>query len=168
MAPPYPLRFVEAERPAKYYEGGFCPIDIGDQIADRFTVVHKLGHGGFATVWLVRDKYERHGRYVALKVVAADVSDDYERQQVLDILRQHERDNNHPGIFQVELERVFHQSVNGRHFCQVLPVLGPTVKCLSQGSFRLYLPHVKEFARQMARILQIMHSQGVCHGGKSL
>ena len=49
-----PLRFsdsfVEAENVAKYRPGGFCPVDLGQVIASRFKVIHKLGFGGFSTL----------------------------------------------------------------------------------------------------------------------
>ena len=50
---------VDAEHPYMYGPGGFCPIEPGDRIANRFVVLHKLGYGGFATVWLVRDEKRR-------------------------------------------------------------------------------------------------------------
>ncbi|KAK1770146.1 hypothetical protein QBC33DRAFT_313064 [Phialemonium atrogriseum] len=65
---------VSAEDLEKYCKGGCCPIDIGDEIADgRFKIVHKLGFGGFSTVWLARDRTKE--RYVAFKVIVADHSD---------------------------------------------------------------------------------------------
>jgi serine/threonine protein kinase len=156
----------ETEKLAKYCEGGFCPIDLGDRIADRFTVLHKLGYGGFGTVWLVSDDEKRHGRYVALKVVLASWSQEYEPPAVLDRLRKYEHDNGSPGLFLLELERVFHTSRNGRHLCQVFPVLGPSLSALSTPFFRLYPSFVKGFARQLVHALHVMHSAGVCHGGE--
>jgi serine/threonine protein kinase len=35
--------------------------------ADRYVIERELGHGGMATVYLVRDR--KHDRYVALKVL---------------------------------------------------------------------------------------------------
>lgn len=35
--------------PYNYCEGGYCPIEIGDHYASRFTILHKLGYGGFAS-----------------------------------------------------------------------------------------------------------------------
>jgi serine/threonine protein kinase len=156
----------ETEKLEKYHPGGFCPVDIGDRIAGRFTILHKLGYGGFGIVWLARDKEKRHGRYVALKIVAADSSGEYEPQAVIDRLRKYEQDHGFPGLFLLELERVFHTSKNGRHLCQVFPVLGPSLKDLVTPSSLLYPSFVKPFARQVAVALDVIHSMGVCHGGK--
>ncbi|KAK3368756.1 kinase-like domain-containing protein [Podospora didyma] len=123
------------EKLYKYREGGFCPIHIGDRIADRFTILHKLG--------------KRHGmRYVALKVVAADWSEEYEKSGAVEILRKFESDNGSPGIFLVELKHFFHTSKNGQHLCQPRFVV--------------------EFAQQATKALEIMHSLGVCHGDFTL
>lgn len=56
-----------------YGKGGFHPIHLEDTFKhDRYKVIHKLGHGGFATAWLARDT--KRERYVALKVLAARLS----------------------------------------------------------------------------------------------
>lgn len=158
----------DMERLEKYYQDGFCPVEMRDRI-ERFTVLHKLGHGGFGTVWLVRDDEKRHGRYVALKIIASADSEEYESQAVIKRLRKYERDHGFPGLFLLALERFFIESKNGRHLCQVFPVLGPSLNALiTKDRSLLYSSFVKPFARQVATALDAMHSMGVCHGGKSL
>src|SRR3569833_2061178 len=46
----------ERENAFDYRPGGFHPVILGDFLDpdQRFKVVSKLGHGGFATVWLCR------------------------------------------------------------------------------------------------------------------
>ena len=58
----------------QYQPGGYHPITIGDILAGRYEIVHKLGSGAFATVWLAKDATENH--YVALKIAQADASED--------------------------------------------------------------------------------------------
>lgn len=44
------------ENMSKYRPGGFHPIRLGDTLQDgRYKIYHKLGWGGFSTVWLARD-----------------------------------------------------------------------------------------------------------------
>ncbi|KAH7369552.1 hypothetical protein BKA65DRAFT_353244, partial [Rhexocercosporidium sp. MPI-PUGE-AT-0058] len=56
-------------------EGGYHPILLNDVVKDgQYTIIHKLGHGGFATVWLAQDMIEK--RYVAIKILMAVASED--------------------------------------------------------------------------------------------
>lgn len=43
------------EDPDRYLNNGLHPIDIGDTLEGRYQILHKLGFGSFATVWLARD-----------------------------------------------------------------------------------------------------------------
>jgi hypothetical protein len=44
----------------RYVAGGFHPVDLGDTFGDgrRYIVRHKLGYGGFSTVWPAWDAKE--------------------------------------------------------------------------------------------------------------
>ena len=150
---------VSAEDPNGYCEGGYCPLSVQDKIANRFRIVHKLGHGGFATVWLARE--EATGHYVALKVVVADQSETYELLPgLLPFLRKH------PELFVAESERFFIESVNGRHLCQVLPVVGPALVSLTDLEHKLRPKYLRDFMLQVLRSISLMHSNGFCHGGE--
>ena len=55
----------------RYEIGGYHPTHIGDELhGGRYRIVHKLGYGSYATVWLVRDQLKN--RYAALKIATAD------------------------------------------------------------------------------------------------
>jgi hypothetical protein len=53
----------------RYYDGTYYPICIGDVLHNRYRIIHKLGWGGFSTVWLARD--EETNSDVALKILVA-------------------------------------------------------------------------------------------------
>lgn len=42
---------------SKYQPGGYHPVNLGDTFEnDRYKIYHKLGWGGFSTVWLAKDR----------------------------------------------------------------------------------------------------------------
>lgn len=44
------------EKISRYRPGGFHPVALGNTFNQgRYTVVHKLGYGGFSTVWVAYD-----------------------------------------------------------------------------------------------------------------
>ena len=48
---------VDAEDPDGYVTERFYPVKLGDVFKNgRYRVFHKLGWGGYATVWLARDR----------------------------------------------------------------------------------------------------------------
>ncbi|KAH6842392.1 kinase-like domain-containing protein [Chaetomium sp. MPI-CAGE-AT-0009] len=164
----------------RYVPGGYHPVDLGDTLTngcDRYTIVHKLGYGGFSTVWLV--KRERtltpqpagigtvgEGETIsfhALKILCSDVGDMAEDHEAT--MLQHLGQlgtSGHPNI--VTLEASFTVSgPNGNHRCLVFPVLGP----------KLGSPQVNEsmtpskrhqVCRQLASAVACLHARRVCHG----
>lgn len=53
--------YMDHESLYNYRPGGFHPINLGDALHDgRYVIRHKLGHGGFSTVWLARDTQEEY------------------------------------------------------------------------------------------------------------
>lgn len=48
---------IDAEPIHRYRKGGYHPIALGDTLKDgRYKVLHKLGWGGYSTVWAARDQ----------------------------------------------------------------------------------------------------------------
>lgn len=147
----------------EYQEGGFHPIHLDDMLgtSGRYRVIHKLGHGGFGTVWLCRDLQDPG--YVAVKVMAGDVA-----PETLSDLKLTQFDQSASGAehIAIPLDTFSIIGPNGSHQCVVLPVLGPCV------SPRLWLrlkdpePVLRGMAYQSALAMSFLHKQGFCHGGK--
>ncbi|KAK4466308.1 kinase-like domain-containing protein [Cladorrhinum samala] len=146
----------------EYQEGGFHPVHLGDLLGadNRYRVIHKLGHGGFGTVWLCRDT--KDSRYVAVKVMIADVTPDKVADLALISL-----DKSIPGAeyIGIPLGNFEVTGPNGTHQCIVLPVLGP---CVSP-SLWLKLDRdpaavLRKLARQSAQALNFLHKNNLCHG----
>ena len=61
---------IDLEVFENYTIEGYHPTKIGDTFhRDRYQVVHKLGFGGYSTIWLARVKHLQ--RYVSLKILVA-------------------------------------------------------------------------------------------------
>ena len=42
---------------SRYQSGGYHPVSLGDTFKNgRYKIQHKLGWGGFSTVWLAKDR----------------------------------------------------------------------------------------------------------------
>jgi serine/threonine-protein kinase SRPK3 len=77
-----------------YCTGGYHPTHIGDRYAnDRYEIFHKLGHGGYSTVWLARDHI--HDTFVAIKILIASVFNSNSESRILRLLDSRKLD--HPG-----------------------------------------------------------------------
>lgn len=142
----------------KYAPGGYHPIDIGDKI-DEYIVIHKLGSGGFSTVWFVQSCNDN--RYYALKVLIADES---QSDKIANERRILERlgDHDHPrGV--VRLLRAFQVTgPNGVHTCLVLPALGPSLYRWSLK--RTFTPAARYLiARGVICSVAFIHHYGIAH-----
>ena len=174
-----------------YGPGGFHPVHLGDILGplpepSRFRVLHKLGCGGFGTVWLCRDN--KDGKPKALKILAADASEKAAKEcpdlRALQILTQsaaHEAglSESSPRTPQTpltaeDLLQKHHIALptehfwlpyqpNGTHLCFVMPFLGPSL-----GSFCSWYGHVADLVNhvcfQLVEAMRFMHDHGLCHG----
>lgn len=155
----------EVENLDEYQEGGHHPVHIHDRLGtQRYRVIHKLGHGAYGTVWLCRD-HQLH-RYVAVKVMTADVSLD--RVPEMSILKR--LDQTSPGARHIALplDSFAVYGPNGTHQCIVFPLLG---QCVSPVLWqRLEHPGLvlRNLCHQAVLALNCLHESGVGHGGEAL
>ncbi|TKA65067.1 hypothetical protein B0A49_10666 [Cryomyces minteri] len=76
---------VPEESLYRYRPGGYHPVHLGDFLSNgRYEVVHKLGFGGYSTVWLAGDHLLKH--YVAVKIVVSEVGVKTRELHVLRVL----------------------------------------------------------------------------------
>ncbi|KAF2789049.1 kinase-like protein, partial [Melanomma pulvis-pyrius CBS 109.77] len=148
--------FNNVEDVDTYRPGGHHPVNLGDVLGHKFKIIHKLGNGGFALVWLAQD-LDQHG-YVALKILRADAPD--REIKVLEYLK-----NSAINVQITKLHDTFTiHGPNGVHQCLVLDFGGPSLKHLSLYCKRPPLSFLKAAARKLAEGLAALHSAGVCHG----
>ncbi|KAI0108063.1 kinase-like protein [Daldinia grandis] len=153
----------EVEDVEWYQPGGFYPLDVGETIIDRFKVIHKLGHGGIATVWFCWDLQEE--KWIALKINSAshssDDCSDLKAIQMIEAQSQGIEELNDNNIM-IALQTFFIESPNGRHLCSVLPVAGPRFTDWEDkiGDFE----RRKNVSYQLTKALAFLHSKRICHG----
>ncbi|KAI0386330.1 kinase-like protein [Hypomontagnella monticulosa] len=158
--------WLDVEDVQLYNKGGLHPVHLGDLLDGRFEVVHKLGHGGFSTVWLCLDKESQKWR--AVKINTADYSSQAHDNTVMEHLRRgkspKQLENSH---IAVPHEEFWIEGVNGRHLCLVTDVFSWTVAdwSLLQDPVDEKTPvSIKNVCRQIVTGVRFLHSEGVCHG----
>ncbi|KAL0947757.1 hypothetical protein HGRIS_013835 [Hohenbuehelia grisea] len=145
-----------------YQPDGFHPVHLGDTFNDgRYKVVHKLGNGTYATVWLVLDSLT--SEYASLKILMADFS--FESQEACVLSRLQEG----PGrrhVIQL-IDHFEHHGPNGTHECLVTEISGPNLSVYLCGLYpdEIFPPEVaKRFIAQVSLGVEYLHSRGVVHG----
>lgn len=128
-----------------YDIGAFHPVVIGDKFRDgRYTFIHKLGNGGFSTVWLVRD--HKTERYMALKVLTAIGSRSFNEITLQRHIFSPKLVLDNLSIVKI-VDRFSFRGPNGRHTCLVLESAGPSLNFLQKQSLKLK----PEYARDQRR-----------------
>ncbi|KAJ4399516.1 hypothetical protein N0V85_006001 [Neurospora sp. IMI 360204] len=164
-----------------YGPGSFHPVHIGDTLGplsdpSRFRVLHKLGRGGFGTVWLCRDI--RDGKPKALKILSGGASKEAAREcpdlKALQLLTQSSPQASQAPQTAEDLLRNHHIALpteyfwlpyqpNVTHLCFITPFLGPTLD-----SFCYRFGHVPDLVKhvcfQLVQAMHFIHQKGLCHG----
>ncbi|OTA55685.1 kinase-like protein [Hypoxylon sp. EC38] len=158
--------WVEVEDVQLYNKGGFHPVHIGDILAGKFEVVHKLGYGGFSTVWLCLDVTNQKWR--AVKIMTADHSSKERDNEIVDhLLREASLKQLQDCHIAIPHERFWIEGPNGRHLCFVTDVYG-----LNAFYWSLHQDPTKETTEgniinvcyQIIKGVHFLHSKGICHG----
>ena len=158
------------ENVEKYRSGGFHPIHLGDTLkGGRYRVLHKLGYGGFSTVWLARD--ENQNRIISLKVLTADASRQPTELKLLRHLDNYVQANPWRSNVVASLDDFTIDGPNGTHLCYVSQPGGPSLSAISDspgeiaGTRRLRASLARKLARQLAKAVSFIHDVGIVHGG---
>ncbi|POS75546.1 serine/threonine protein kinase-36 [Diaporthe helianthi] len=155
-----------AESIEEYKPGGFHPTHLGDLLGQegRYRVVHKLGHGGFGTVWLCRDIGQN--KWKAVKILAAvhstGSSADLKICEMLSNMSPQEKDI-HVSHVVVPEDHFWHEGPNGRHLCVVMPVLGPNLEDTAE-QYDYQEEPLKKICYQLVLAMKFLHDRGICHG----
>ncbi|KAF2108481.1 kinase-like domain-containing protein [Lophiotrema nucula] len=146
-----------------YQEGGYFPIYIGDFFGEneRYEILNKAGIGGFSLVWAARDHEEN--RYVSVKVIKADQSENNKELAVLQRLQQapsHEGLQHLPQLF----DHFYVERCGKKCLFLITELLGPNIHDMFYGiSIR---PEIRSrsVTKQLLLAIDCLHSNGIVHG----
>jgi serine/threonine protein kinase len=155
----------EVENIERYRPGGYHPVNLGDRLGGQYKIIHKLGHGGFGTVWLARDIREE--KYVAIKIVMSKHSKATVKHE-LKILKYIAEHVGRPGgnFIDIPIEDFWINGPNGHHLCIVSEVAGPSIAQLTRNNKKVKTEDAQRMALQITQCLGFLHYQkiGVAHG----
>nr|POE54246.1 isoform 3 of srsf protein kinase 1 [Quercus suber] len=160
-----PSPSIFAEDPDRYQHNGLHPLMIGDMLSDgRYKIIHKLGSGSFATVWLARDELQE--RYVSLKVLSVDTPVECKEMQLLKAITN--ASTTHVGrLFVVQfLDSFIIEGPNGNHWCVVTKVAGDRLARKTGLSYNA-LEWPRMISLQVAQALAYLHTLKIAHAGMS-
>ena len=158
----------DTEEVTCYVSGGYHPIIIGDHLGPtnerHYRIVHKLGWGSNATVWLAQ-KTESCNAFVAVKVTTAKPDGSLWRESaMLEAASKDQTDDTTNHVLTL-LDHFTLQGPNGTHSVLVTDVVVPILQLLT-------LKHTprwrKRMAHGLAQAVAQLHSKKIVHGGVSL
>ncbi|KAG2002804.1 hypothetical protein GB937_009450 [Aspergillus fischeri] len=133
-----------------YEPGGHHVVQLGDHLGreGEYRVIHKLGSGGFANVWLCQILRNGIPHYVSLKILMADYSKDDCPELRVERLRAH---------ICLPSDQFRIEGPNGSHLCFVYPVAGPRVSLIAQ-QFEDPDRSLRKMARQATEVMSALHN----------
>ncbi|KAJ4137904.1 hypothetical protein NW765_017573 [Fusarium oxysporum] len=147
-----------SEDPERYVEGLYYPICIGEILVNQYRIEHKLGHGGFSTVWMAYDILGKTD--VALKIMTPGRPGDREYEMQREIIKVV-----HCTSYLTLYQNTFSlRGSHGTHRVLVLPLQGPNLR-----DYQRQKPVANRMlaARQLLQAIKQLHDGGIIHGDLS-
>lgn len=148
----------------RYKRGGYHPVVVSQVICERYEILHKLGYGGTATVWLARD--HNTGRNVALKILSADnTATSGQRELSAYTYLQSSLSGDQRDLIVLLHDSFYSESPNGNHLCLVLELSGPSLANIVRrdASFKLRPDMAQQLSLDLARGLETIHKAGIIY-----
>ncbi|KAJ5513374.1 hypothetical protein N7463_002926, partial [Penicillium fimorum] len=156
---------VYAESLHRYKKGGYHSPILGDFLKDgRYKIMHKLGWGGYSTVWAAQDR--RDETYVAIKISTSKTETNKPTLEFETVRQLASIDHRPRHVIQL-LDNFDLQGPNGMHKCFVLEILGPNVDDMVNfhtPDSRLPGKLAKIIAKQALVGLDSLHRHKIGHG----
>ncbi|KAJ5684510.1 uncharacterized protein N7477_000855, partial [Penicillium maclennaniae] len=142
---------------SRYQSGGYHPVNLGDTFEDdRYKIHHKLGWGGFSTVWLAKDRE----RLISRQSQSMGLFEDHDRRFIGIARAANERISSN---YVIQLLDAFtHEGPKGVHHCLVTELLGPSVdKVLSdyhESHDKICSEIILRMSTQLLKAVKFIHS----------
>ncbi|EFW21411.1 hypothetical protein D8B26_001614 [Coccidioides posadasii str. Silveira] len=148
-----------------YRPGGYHPTLIGDTFCGgRYKIVHKLGFGGYSTIWLAHDQQLQC--YVSLKILVAGASQGSNEGEILCLLAKGTLNCFGRRFIPTLLDQFSFDGPNGHHLCLVGEPAGCSIANSKENSTNFMFPRdaARSIAAQLIMGLNYLHANDVCHG----
>ncbi|KFA52218.1 hypothetical protein S40293_00483 [Stachybotrys chartarum IBT 40293] len=144
-----------AEPQDRYHEHRLYPLLIGEVLNNTYRVEHKLGHGGFSTVWMAQDMRDK--TYVALKIVESGSAGD------CGLAIQEELVRSVPDTSELLVCKDTYtlSTPHGVHRVLVFPLQGPNLR--DRPAFTIGLSSRMSAALQVPQALKSLRDGGIVH-----
>ncbi|KAI5886663.1 kinase-like protein [Schizophyllum commune H4-8] len=145
----------------RYSPGGYHPVTLGNILhgnAGAYRVMHKLGFGSYATVWLAQ-RTGPSAEFVALKITTSENQGSTEADMLTEVARiPHRLERSHVLTL---LDSFEHRGPNGVHSVLVTDVVVPL---LALNPSKRPPAWRRSAAHGLARAVAQLHAAGVVHG----
>jgi hypothetical protein len=160
----------ELEKIYDYEAGGHHPVHLRDTLNSRYRVIHKLGSGGYANVWLCRDLEPATPAYYALKILMAEYSTaDCPESRISELLINRCGREAAAAHLSIPVDQFKIDGPNGTHLAFVHPLLGPRASRLPHlARVGDPGPALRKLCFDAVQAMATLHAQGICHGGTYL
>ena len=147
----------------RYCPGGYHTVTIGNIFHGKnvgYRIMHKLGFGSYATVWLAQ-KTDASAEFVALKITTAEGQGSAEADMLEEVAgAPHSPARSH---ILTLLDRFQHSGPNGVHSVLVTDVVVPL---LSLNPSKRSPTWRKAAAYGLVQAVVQLHAAGIVHGGE--
>ncbi|KAH7173253.1 kinase domain-containing protein [Fusarium flagelliforme] len=143
-----------SEPPERYDKGLYYPIFIGEILINRYRIEHKLGHGGFSTVWMAHDMVRDVD--VALKIMTPGTSAERE-YAAQNMIASEVQDTTRLLIYR---DTFLLPATNTEHRVLVFPLLGPSLRTHAAS---MSVAARMSSAKQLLQAIKALHDAGVVH-----
>lgn len=163
-----------AESEGVYTQNSLHPVNLQDLYGDdgRYRIIHKLGDGSNATVWLCRDMWGEETRYNAVKIsTACSLGEDCPATRAggWDSLQgKAGRMRDWADTVCLPVRRFNIEGPSGCRHCTVYPVFGPKVSLAYSpaASNADHLLRAQGICRDLVRGVASLHKNSLRHGSE--